>query len=93
MGLCQDIGRKRNTGKTEAARFLVEGVRVEPWLPMEHPLPHDFLLAALQELRSIVYALLRALDFTPSEATPLIGRLAEIDRGIVLIERLRPFNC
>ena len=55
---------------------------------MEHPLPHDLLLAALQELRSIVYALLRALDFTPDEATPVIGRLTEIDRRIVLDERL-----
>jgi hypothetical protein len=36
----------------------------------------------LQELRPVVYAHLRALDFTLDEATPLIGRLAEIDRRI-----------
>jgi uncharacterized protein (UPF0332 family) len=37
---------------------------------------------ALQELRPVVYAHLHALDFTLDEATPLIGRLAEIDRRI-----------
>jgi hypothetical protein len=93
MDRCQDISRKRNTGKTEAARFLIEGVGVDPWLAMEHPLPHDLHLAALQELHSIFYALLPALDFTVDAAAPLIGRLMEIDRRIVLIERLRPFNC
>jgi hypothetical protein len=50
-------------------------------------------LAALQELHSIFYALPPALDFTVDAAAPLIGRLMEIDRRIVLIERLRPFNC
>ena len=60
---------------------------------MEHTLPHDLHLPALQELRSIVYGLLPALDFTVDAAAPLIGRLVEIDRCIVLIERLRPFNC
>jgi hypothetical protein len=93
MGRCQDIGRKRNTGKTDAARFLIDGMRVDPWFAMEHPLPHDLHLAALQELSSIVYPLLHALDFTLDEAAPLIGRLMEIDRRIVLIERLRPSNC
>jgi hypothetical protein len=67
----------------EAACYFMEGVRVGLWFAMEHPLPHDLHLAAQQELRSIVYALLHALDFMPDEPTPLIGRLAEIDRRIV----------
>jgi predicted nucleotidyltransferase len=37
---------------------------------------------ALHELRPVVYAHLHALDFTLDEATPLIGRLAEIDHRI-----------
>jgi hypothetical protein len=37
---------------------------------------------ALQELRPVVYAHLHALDFTRDEVTPLIVRLAEIDRRI-----------
>jgi hypothetical protein len=44
---------------------------------LEEPSPEDLDIAALQELRSVVYALLHAPDFTLDEAMPLIGRLAE----------------
>jgi hypothetical protein len=78
-----------------AAREFIEYVRIDPWdaIDLDEPLPNDLDLAALQELRSVVYALLHALDFTLDEATPIIGRLVEIDRRIVLNERLRSSNC
>ena len=70
----------------EAARYFIEGVRCDPWFVLERPLPDGLDLAALHELRPTVHALLHALDFTLDEATPLIGRLAEIDRRIALNE-------
>jgi hypothetical protein len=76
----------------EAARYFIEGVRFDPWFAIEQPLPDGLDLAALQELRPTVYALLHALDFTLDEAIPIIGLLVEIDRRIALIERLRPVN-
>ena len=76
----------------EAARYFIEGVRFDPWFAIEQPLPDGLDLAALQELRPTVYALLHALDFTLDEAIPIIGLLVEIDRRIALIEPLRPVN-
>jgi hypothetical protein len=76
----------------EAARYFIEGVKFDPWFVFQEPLPDDLDLAALQELRPVVYALLHALDFTLDEATELIGLLAEIDRRIALMERLRSSN-
>ena len=55
----------------------------------QQPLADSLDLAALQELRPTVYALLHALDFTLDEAIPIIGLLVEIDRRIALIERLQ----
>ena len=57
----------------EAARYFIEGVRFDPWFAIEQPLPDGLDLAALQELRPTVYALLHALDFTLDEAIPMIG--------------------
>ena len=76
----------------EAARYFIEGVRFDPWFAIEQPLPDSLDLAALQELRPTVYALLHALDFTLDEAIPIIGLLVEIDRRIALIERLQRVN-
>jgi hypothetical protein len=75
-----------------AARDFIEDVRVDPWLALELPLPDDLDLAALQEVRPLVYALLHALHFTLDEATSLIGLLAEIDRRVALMERLQSTN-
>jgi hypothetical protein len=75
-----------------AARDFIEDVRVDPWFALELPLPDDLDLAALQEVRPRVYALLHALGFTVDEATPLIGLLAEIDRRIALMELLQSPN-
>ena len=72
----------------EAARYFIEGVRCDPWFVMEASLPDDLDLAALREIRTVVYALLHSLDFMRDEATPIIGLLAEIDHRISLIERL-----
>jgi hypothetical protein len=79
----------------DAPREFIEYLRLDPWdaIDLDEPLPDGLGLAALQELRSAVYALLHALDFTLDEAAPIIGRLVEIDSRIGLIERLRPFNC
>jgi len=44
----------------------------------------------LRDVRPVVYALLHALDFT--RRTPIIGRLAEIDRRIALIELVQSSN-
>ena len=76
----------------EAARYFLEGVWFDPWFAIEQPLPDGLDLAALQELRPTVYALLHALDFTHDEAIPIIGLMVEIDRRIALIEPLRPVN-
>ena len=57
----------------EAARYFIEGVRCDPWFVMEKPLPDDLDLAALQEIRPVVYALLHVLDFTLDEARRLSG--------------------
>jgi hypothetical protein len=76
----------------EAARYFIEGVRFDPWFAIEPPLPDDLDLAALQEIRPVVYALLHALDFTLDEATPIVWLLAEIDCRIGLIERLQSSN-
>jgi hypothetical protein len=75
-----------------AARDFIEDVRVDPWFALELPVPDDLELAALQEVRPLDYALLHALDFTLDEATPLIGRLAEIDRRITLMKLLQSPN-
>jgi hypothetical protein len=77
----------------DAAREFIEYLRLDPWdaIDLDEPLPDGLDLAALQELRTAVYALLHVLDFTLDEATPIIGRLVEIDRRIVLNER--PSNC
>ena len=68
----------------EAARYFIETLQDDPWFAIEHPLllpwPDD--LDALAYFRAAVYALLHALDFTPDEALPLIGRLVEIARRI-----------
>jgi hypothetical protein len=74
-----------------AARYFIEGVRYDPWLATEQPLPDGLDLAASQELRPTVYALLHALD-SFDEAIPVLGLLVEIDRRIALFERLRPLN-
>jgi hypothetical protein len=65
-----------------AAQYFIEGVRYDPWFAIEQPLPDDLDLAALKEVRPVVYALLHSLDLTLDEATPMIGLFAEIDRRI-----------
>lgn len=67
-----------------AARAFIKYVRIDPWeaIDLDQPLPADLDPAALLQLRAIVYALLQALDFTLDEATPIIGRLVEIDRSL-----------
>jgi hypothetical protein len=43
----------------------------------------------LRHVRSIVYAVIHTLEWSLEDSPELIGRLAEIDRRITLIERLR----
>ena len=58
----------------EAANFL-DDLSYDPWLAVELPLPAELDAEALRAVRAIVYAVIQAVDFTPEESTPLIGRL------------------
>ena len=75
----------------EALAFMQFVVRLDPWeaIDLDEPLPDGLDLAALQELRAVVYALLHVLAFPLDEAAPIIGRLAELDRRIALAELLQ----
>ena len=81
-------------GMDDAARdfvFLVE--LCDPWSAITEPLPDQLDdLDALRRVRSIVYAIIHALRWTLGDSLELIGRLAEIDRRIAMIERLASNN-
>ena len=67
--------------------FLIE--LCDPWSAITEPLPDQLDdVDALRRVRSIVYAIIHALRWTLDDSLELIGRLAEIDRCIAMIERL-----
>ena len=72
----------------EAREFLFYAVTCDPWFAITEPLPDQLDdLDALRRVRAIVYAIIHALTWTLDDSFALIGRLAEIDRRIGMIER------
>ncbi len=73
----------------QAARDFVSEVEFRPWSAITEPLPDQLDdLDALCGVRAVVYAVIHSLHWTLDDSLELIGRLAEIDRRIAMIERL-----
>jgi hypothetical protein len=71
----------------KAELFMLE-IEHDPWAAIAEPLPESLYdLDALTRLRPIVYAVIHAFTWSLDDSLWLIGRLAEIDRRIALIER------
>jgi hypothetical protein len=73
----------------EASRDFVREVVFSPWSAITEPLPDQLDdLDALRDVREVIYAVIHSLRWTLDDSLELIGRLAEIDRRIAMIERL-----
>ena len=72
----------------QQGRIIDARTERDPCAAITEPLPEGLYdLGVLKRLRPIVYAVIRALAWSLDNSLGLIGRLAEIDRRIALIER------
>jgi hypothetical protein len=69
-----------------------ESIGIDPWFAIELRLPDRLDADGLRRPRDIVFAIIHALGGTLDDGLPFIGRLAEIERRIGLIERLQSSN-